>query len=479
MTFQQGATAFDKLVSERWVPHSYQKKAAKWLVEHPAAALFLDPGLGKTSITLAAFKALRRAKQAERMLVIAPLRVCYSVWPGECRRWKEFNDFKVVVLHGKDKEAALQEDADIFVINPEGLNWLLVPKRFNKLKVDTLVVDELTKFKHPRTARFKKLKGFLNKFRRRWGLTGTPAANGLLDLFGQMYVIDGGYSLGKYITHYRMKYFRAIDPNGWKWVPQEGADEKIYERLSKLALSMSAEDYLELPELMHGNIVVELPPNAQRIYEELEDELITKIEENLVVAQNAAAAAVKCRQVANGGIYLDATEETPATSGVREWEHLHDAKTEALVELVDELQGQPLLVAYEFQHDAQRIVEALGEDVPVIGGGVSAKESQRIVDEWNAGEHRVLVGHPQSIGHGLNLQSGGARHICWYGLTWDFELYDQFIRRIWRQGSRADRVFVYHIIAEGTVDHLVLRALGSKNRKQKALFDALKSLRRK
>jgi SNF2 family DNA or RNA helicase len=480
--------------SKPWQPHAYQKKAVKFLLEHAASALFLDPGLGKTSITLAAIKLLKQKKLLDKVLLIAPLRVCYSVWPKEVSKWTDFGGLKVAVLHGPRKEEALKSDADVYVINPEGLDWLLQAKktkttqgktkvevdlrRFKNLGFDTLVVDELSKFKHTNTNRFKGLKLVLNTFRRRWGLTGSPASNGLLDLFGQCYILDQGRTLGPYISHYRMKYF-VPSHDGFSWNIREGAEDEIYERISPLALRMAADDYLDMPALIENNIRIDLPADVMTMYNQLEEDLIAKLDAKIIVASTAAAASMKCRQVANGGIYLDPDVQAliKLPKSKREWVNLHTEKVDALADLIDELQGSPLLVAYDFEHDLDRLREKLGQDVPYIGGGVSAKRSSELEQLWNAGKLPVLLGHPQAMAHGLNLQEMG-NHVCWHSLTWDYELYDQFIRRVLRQGNKSKKVFVHHIMARGTVDEVVLAAVKSKRRGQNALFDALKKLRK-
>jgi SNF2 family DNA or RNA helicase len=485
--------------SKPWQPHAYQKKAVKFLLEHAASALFLDPGLGKTSITLAAIKLLRQKKLLDKVLLIAPLRVCYSVWPKETSKWTDFGGIKVAVLHGPKKEEALKSEADIYVINPEGLDWLTQVKkvktvsaktgrvttkmvvdlrRFKAFGFDTLVVDELSKFKHSSSGRFKVLKEVLNTFRRRWGLTGSPASNGLLDLFGQCYILDQGRTLGQYISHYRMKYF-VPSHDGFNWNIRDGAEDEIYERISPLALRMAADDYLDMPTLIENNIRVNLPDKVMTLYGQLEEDLIAKLDAKIIVASTAAAASIKCRQVANGGIYLDpevqALVKLPKSQ--REWVNLHTEKVDALADLIDELQGSPLLVAYDFAHDLDRLQEKLGVEVPYIGGGVSAKRSAELEALWNAGKLPVLLGHPQAMAHGLNLQEMG-NHVCWHSLTWDYELYDQFIRRVLRQGNKSKKVFVHHIMARGTIDEVVLAAVKSKRRGQNALFDALKKLRK-
>lgn len=486
-----GAPAVD------WSPHQYQKKAVKFLIEHACAALFLDPGLGKTSITLAALKFMRDRKMFEKTLLIAPLRVCHSVWPRELKKWADFHGFKAVVLHGRKKDELLKEDADIYIINPDGLPWLLdvekskTPsgktrvgvdmKRWKKMGFDNLVVDELSKFKDPSTQRFKALRYVIPTFGHRWGLTGSPAPNGLLDLFGQMFVLDEGNALGKYITHYRSKYFTP-SYDGYSWDLKKNTEKQIYKRLKPLVLRMAATDYIDMPKLIENDIRVDLPEEARRIYDTLEDALYVEIKNKTVVAANAAVASMKCRQVANGGVYVDEQlnllmEWKPTKKAKREWLDVHDEKVEAIADLVDELQGEPLLIAYDFEHDLVRLKKRLGKNTPHIGGGTTTKAANEIETLWNAGKLPILLGHPQSLAHGLNLQGSG-RHIAWHSLTWNYELYDQFIRRIYRQGQKAKKVFVHHILADDTIDEAVLAALRAKKKGQDALFSALESRRR-
>ena len=482
-----------KQLPKPWQPHAYQKKAAKFLLEHARSALFLDPGLGKTSITLAVIKLLKKKKLINKVLLIAPLRVCYNVWPKEVEKWSDFNGLRVQVLHGPHKDEALKTDADIYVINPEGLDWLLQVtkikspstgktkvhvdvRRFKALGFDTLIIDELSKFKHTSTNRFKALKMVLNTFARRHGLTGSPAPNGLEDLFGQCYILDQGRTLGQYISNYRARYFQQTF-DGFGWEVREGAEDEIYERLSPLVLRMAADDYLEMPTLIENNIMVDLPPSVMAMYDKLEQDLIAKLDGKTIVAATAAAASIKCRQVASGGIYIDpevqALIKLPKSN--REWVNLHTTKVDALEDLVDELQGSPLLVAYDFGHDLDRLRAKFPNAVYACDYNM-AKFSE-VEDRWNRGEIPLLFGHPQSVGHGLNLQEAG-NHVCWHSMTWDYELYDQFIRRILRQGNKSKKVFVHHIMARGTIDETMLYVLKSKRKGQNALFDALKKLRK-
>lgn len=452
-----------------WKPHDYQLRAVKFMVSQAAGGLLLDPGLGKTSISMAAFKILKAKRIVSKMLVIAPLRPALSTWPAELRKWAEFGHLTLRVLHGTEKEDDLfNPDVDIHVINPEGLPWLT--RALSKAQGwpwEMLVVDESTRFKHTRSQRFKLLKPMLPRFRRRYILTGSPAPNGLLDLFGQMFILDGGNALGRFITQYRLAYFAQTGYMGYEWVPQPGADERIYKQISPLVLRMAGEDYLELPPLIDRTVEVELPKAAMATYTQMETMMIAAMESgDPVLAANAAAATNKCRQIANGGIYHDGGER---------WTNLHEAKADAVEELVEELSGKPALVAYEYQHDLERLLKRF-PGAPHIGGGVPAKRFKEIELAWNRGDIPVLLAQPQSVAHGLNLQGTGAA-IIWHSIPWDLEIYEQFVRRVWRQGQK-ERVFNYHVVAKDTVDEAVMKVLRSKDKTQRALLAALNTYRR-
>lgn len=482
--------------SEPWKPHDYQKRAVKFLLEHQHAGLLLDPGLGKTSITLAAIKLLKQKKKIGKVLIVAPLRPCYLVWPNEIAKWTDFEGLSHVILHGPNKEEALKTEADIYLINPEGLDWLLNVNKsktktgrtsvavkagdFKKLGFTTLVIDELSKFKHPNTQRFKALKQVIHLFNQRWGLTGSPASNGLMDLFGQCYILDGGKALSPHITHYRNMFFDLSPWDKFRYIPRPGAEEKIYKLIAPLMLRMSAEEYLTLPEMVIDNIRVDLPDKAQAIYDVFEENLFASINDKIVVASNAATASMTCRQIAGGAVYetpdmADMKAVQRKARGKRDYLEIHDAKIEALKELIEELQGEPLLVAYQFKHELDRIREALGKDTPFVGGGVNTAKLKEIEAKWNRGEIPVLLGQAGAIAHGLNLQKV-ARHVCWFSLTWNYEDYDQLNRRIWRQGNKASHVFVHHIIARNTVDEALLGSVKSKAKGQNAFFSALQAL---
>ena len=438
------------------------------MIRQASAGLLLWPGAGKTSCVYAAIKLLQRKGFVRRILVIAPLKPCYLVWPQEADKWDEFRDFKINILHGPDKNVAPGFDID--VINPEGLDWL-VRQRFTKWPWDMLVIDESSKFKSPRTQRFKTLKSILGKFKRRYILTGTPAPNGLLDLWSQIYVLDGGDALGKYISHYRMRYFIPGGYGGYEWILRDDAAPEIYEKIRPLVLRPDDTEYRKsLPPLVQVDMKIDLPKKARQAYNSLEDDLVLSLSKGDVTAVNAAVATMKLRQIANGAVYADEERREPRTD--RKVLDIHDAKIEAVKDLVAELEGQPAFIAYEFQHELTRLKKALGNP-PYLAGGVKPKDAIEIAERWNAGDLPVLLVQPQSVAHGLNLQGAG-RAIIWYGLTWNLEDYTQLIQRIWRQG-KVGQLFNYRLIAKGTVDEDVVAALAKKDRVQGALLDALKS----
>lgn len=426
-----------------------------------------------------------------KALIIAPLRVAVSTWPGEIEKWKEFQDLPYVVLHGPKKDSLLQSPAKIHIINPEGLDWLLgvtnrggiygpSKSKFKDLGYDILVIDELSKFKRTRSQRHNNLKAVMDHFLYRWGLTGSPNPNGLEDLFGQCFIIDGGATFGRYITKFRHEFFTR-DFNGFGYrIAGAEAEKQIYKRLSKIALAMRAEDYLEMPQRIENDIMIDMPEKAKETYKIFERELVAELEDGKVSAKNAISKTMKCRQLASGAVYID--DEVKALiklpSKTREWVEIHDGKIDALDSLVRELQGSPLLVAYTFEHDLVRIQAHFGKGTPYIGGGVSAKMSNAILKDWNQGKIPLLLGHPASIGHGLNMQ-GACNHVCFFSMLYDFDQYDQFIRRVLRQGNTNQRVFVHHLLTRGTIDLDILYALKQKKNGQDALFTALSNLRGK
>lgn len=415
-------------------------------------------GLGKTSITLAALSALKAAKKLKGALIIAPLRVCHLVWPKEAQKWADFHGLSVTVLHGKDKDKLIKEKSDLYVINPEGLEWLF-GKRLKKW--DTLVIDESTKFKSWKAQRTKLLKSRLDDFDRRWILTGTPAPNSIQDLFSQFYLVDCGRRLGRFVTHFRSRYMFQGGYGGYQWFPKEGSLEDIEAKIRDVTLRLAAEDYLKLPPLIHNRITVELPAEARRQYDELEEQFMLELAKGTVLALHGGALGMKLRQVTNGHVY----DEDKVSHA------LHSAKLDALEELAGELSGKPLMIAIAFLPEVEAIRGVLGKDVPYLGGGVSTKKAQEIANAWNAGKLPYLIIHPASMAHGLNLQGG--QNLCWYGLTWNYEEYDQTIRRLWRQGQMHG-VVVHSIVAESTKDEDVERALRNKKNLMAELLESLK-----
>lgn len=446
-----------------WLPHDYQKRAIRFLLEHPCAGLFLDPGLGKTSITLAAISLLRKRGLIKRTLVIAPLRVCHGVWVQEKEKWAEFADLEVVVAHGNPKErvAAVLSDAPVVVINPDGLSWLQRVKGWQK-DFDYLVIDESSLLKSPRTKRFKAVRMFLPKFKRRTILTGTPAPNGLEDLFGQIYVLDMGERLGAFITHYRNRFFAPSFGGRYGWqIRDAAASEEIHHLVEDITLRLAAEDYLKMPELLFNTVEVELPPDARKMYDTLEREFLVEVRNGTVTAANAAVLSSKLCQVANGGVYL-------ADKSVV---NIHAEKVMAAREITNELNGGGALIAFSTRHDRDRILHHFPL-TPCLDGETTTAQAETILREWNAGNLPVLLVHPASASWGINLQSAG-RALIWHSLPWSLEQYQQLARRLWRQG-REERVVIHNIVARDTIDLAIIKALRRKDTVQNRLLDALK-----
>lgn len=470
-----------------WKPVAYMTRAMKWVLEHPCAGLFLDPGLRKTSITLGAFKVLKREGVVNRMLVVAPVRVAYNVWPSEVQKWKDFQHFKIVVLHGANKTDEMLDDesVDIYVINPEGLEWLLgsqgtkksiLPnlKRFKRLDCQMFVLDESSKFKNTQTKRFKILKPFLGKFSRRLILTGSPRPNGWLDLFGQVYIMDLGRALGQYITHFRNTYFDSTGFGGYTWQIKPGADKKIQTAIKPYIMRLEAEDYIDMPEELVSDIHLDMPPDSREIYKEMEDNLMVALEGGQdLEAPTAAAARTKCAQMCNGAVYNNPTGLE--IRGRYDFVEMHDAKLDAVEEYFAELNGTPTILFYYFQHDLIRIRKRFGP-LPSISE-VSPKQGKIMEDSWNRNEIPVLLAQPASVGHGLNMQEGNAFHCAWFSLPDDYDTYDQANRRIRRSGNTNSHVIVTRFLMRDTVDMAKVALLKRKGSGQKAFLDAMKTYR--
>lgn len=436
--------------------HAYQLRFVDFIKERRRVFGLLEMGLGKSVSTLTAVADLLDGFQICRVLVIAPLRVANSVWAQEARRWAHLSHLRVSVCTGAEdaRKAALGADADVFVINRENIPWLveLCGKRW---PFDCVVIDESSSFKSPSAKRFKALRKVIGQSRYVVALTGTPSPNSLLDLWSQVALIDGGASLGKTFSGYRDRFFES-DFMGYRWNIRDGAADKIHALIAPFSLSMGAADYLELPDRIDIVERVTLPPKATAYYRELERELIAELPSGETIeAVNAAVLAGKLLQAANGATYTD---------DAGNWAPLHDAKIDALRELV-ELNDEPTLVAYNYKSDLARLRQALP-------GAVVLDKDPAVIERWNRGEIRQLLAHPASAGHGLNLQAGGSLMV-WFGLSWSLELYQQFCARLHRQGQGRP-VRVVHLVAEGTIDQRVLTALSQKDATQRGLLSALK-----
>jgi SNF2 family DNA or RNA helicase len=445
-----------------WIPKPYQFEGVKFMLKNANCGLFLDPGMGKTSATLATISHLRATGHINKVLIIAPIRPMYKVWPDEIKKWDEFKHLGYTILHGDDKDDRLNRITDIYLINPEGLKWFFQKNGMDRLRPDMLVVDESTKFKDYSTARFKLLKPTLGRFKRRVILTGEPAPNGYMDLFGQCYIMDQGASLGRFITHFRSIYFFQAGYGGYDWQLRLGADVEIQKKIKPYVMRLAAEDHLDMPELIFDDIYIDLPPEARSIYKQFEDNFIAEVGDATILTANAAAIGSKCRQVANGGVYDE----------LHMAHDIHNVKTEALYDLVEQLQGNPILVAYEFQHDLVRLQRVFPK-APCLTG-MTGPKLDRVIDAFNRGEIPVLLAHPMSAGHGLNLQEA-CHHVAYYGLGWDLDTFHQFYKRVWRQGNKSTRVFVHRILADKTLDKTVAKTLLAKERTQNNFLEAIRS----
>lgn len=443
-----------------YAPHHYQQYATEWMIEKKQAGLFLDMGMGKTVCTLTAIAALLYDYfDIQSVLIIAPIRVAESTWHAEVEKWDHLKGLRVAKVLGPEKErrAALSTPADIYLINRENVSWLVNHYQKN-WPFDMVVIDELSSFKSHKAARFKQLRKVRPLMKRIVGLTGTPSPNGLMDLWAQVYLLDGGERLGKTMTGYRERYFHPDKRNQaiiYSWKPKPDAEDAIYEKLSDLCISMKAEDYLELPDKIINRIPVNLDKTTKATYDRLERDLLLPLKESDVVASTAAVLSNKLLQLAGGAVY---DEEGDV-------QVIHDAKLKALEDIIEAANGKPVLIFYAYQHEADRI-KAKWKQVRML-------ETPEDVEGWNRGEIPLLLAHPASTGHGLNLQAGG-HLIVWFGLTWSLELYSQANARLYRQGQEHP-VFIHHLIAEGTVDEDVMKALENKEVGQEALLQAMKA----
>lgn len=445
----------------KFKPYPYQEEAIRRIIEQPATGLFLDMGMGKTVITLTAIEKLMYDYfEVNKALVIAPKRVAETTWPDEVKAWDHLRNLRVSVVLGSEEKRlkALQQEADIYVINRENVVWL-VETLGRRWPFDMVVIDELSSFKSPKAKRFRALRRVRPKIKRIVGLTGTPAPNGLIDLWPQIYLLDQGERLGRTVTGYRARYFEPEKMDSsrqivYKWRLKPGAEKAIYRKLEDICVSMRAEDWLTLPERIDRIIPVKLPDAAYSKYQELERQMLLTYADGDVVASTGAALAGKLLQIANGAVYDE-------NKGVKE---IHTAKLEALEDVLEAANGKPVLVFYTYQHDLDRIVARFPQ--------ARLLDTEQDIRDWNNGTIELMLAHPAAAGHGLNLQAGG-HIIAWFGLPWSLELYQQANARLYRQGQ-TNRVVIHHLVAQGTIDEDVMAALRDKEHDQNALLKAVK-----
>lgn len=448
----------------KYKPHSYQEYAIKYIEAHPISALLIDMGFGKTSITLTAIRNLLfDSFEVCKVLVIAPLRVAKNTWTDEIKKWEHLNALTYSLIIGNENErlSALNKKADIYIINRENVDWL-VNKSGYKFDFDMVVIDELSSFKNHQSKRFKSLMKVRPLVKRIVGLTGTPSSNGLMDLFAEFKILDMGKRLGYFIGQYRNTYFKPDKMNGpivYSYKPLPNAENAIYEKISDITVSMKANEYLKMPELLTSNYVVELSNSEKKQYDEMKKSLVLEITDGEITASNAASLSNKLSQMSNGAIYDDKQNII----------EIHSRKLDVLEDIIESMNGKPLLMAYWYKHDFERIAKRLESlHIPF-----SKLDTDTSIERWNKGEIPVALIHPASAGHGLNLQSGGST-LVWFGLTWSLELYQQTNARLYRQGQK-NTVVIQHIIAKGTIDEQILKALQRKDKTQSDLIDAVKA----
>lgn len=443
----------------KYKPHSYQEYAIRYIETHPISALLIDMGLGKTSITLTAIcNLLFDSFEVCKVLVIAPLRVAKNTWTDEIKKWEHLSTLTYSLIVGNENErlSALNEKADIYIINRENVDWL-VNKSGYKFDFDMVVIDELSSFKNHQSKRFKSLMKVRPLVKRIVGLTGTPSSNGLMDLFAEFKILDMGKRLGYFIGQYRNTYFKPDKTNGpivYSYKPLPNAENAIYEKISDITVSMKANEYLKMPELLTSNYVVELSNSEKNQYDEMKKSLVLEITDGEITASNAASLSNKLCQLSNGAIYDDEQNIV----------EIHDRKLEALEDIIESMNGKPLLIAYWYRQDLERIKSRFS---------VREIKTNEDISDWNDGKIPVALIHPASAGHGLNLQNGGST-LVWFGLTWSLELYQQTNARLYRQGQK-NTVVIQHIITKGTIDEQILKALQKKNKTQADLIDAVRA----
>lgn len=448
---------------QRQMLHDYQNFSIDFILDHPCAALFLDCGLGKTIITLTAIRELIDEGEISRVLVVGPLRIARDVWADEARKWEHLSDLTVAVAVGTAQErlAAVKSDAQVVTIGRDNIDWLVNKSGVNleRLGFDMIVLDELSSFKAYDSNRSKAIYKLQPRMKRMVGLTGTPSSNGLIDLFSEFKVLDGGIRLGRFVSRFREMYFRPGWGNGtivYNYIPLPGAEERIYQRISDITVSMRAIDHLDMPELLSLTVQVHMDKSEYAHYKTLQRDLVMELDGHEIDAKSAVGLCGKLAQMANGAIYTDDGETLV----------IHDRKLDALEDLIEAAQDRPVMIAYWYKHDRARIKARFPQARDIT--------SSKDIADWN--ERKIPVGliHPASAGHGLNLQAGG-NVLIWFGLTWSLELYQQCNARLWRQGQREQTVTIYHIITSGTIDERVMKALANKDATQTALIEAVRA----
>lgn len=443
----------------QYKPHEYQKYATDFIIAHPVSAILLEMGLGKSVITLTAIKKLMLDSfEVSRTLVIAPFRVASTTWPEEIRKWEHLKHLTYSVVTGGEKKRlqALRTPAHIYIINRENVDWL-VTKSGVPFHFDMVVIDELSGFKSYQAKRSKALLKVRPKVKRVVGLTGTPSSNGLMDLWAEFRILDLGERLGRYITQYRNTYFLPDKRNQqmvFSYKPKAGAEEAIYKKIGDITIAMKATDYLPMPDRIINKINVSLSATEQKRYDTLKREMAVSVKGKEIDAVNAAALSNKLLQMASGAVYDEEKRMIP----------VHDRKLDALEEVIEGANGKPVLVAYWYKHDLERIKKRFT---------VQEIKTKEDIADWNERKIPVAVIHPAAAGHGLNLQSGGCT-LVWFSLTWSLELYEQTNARLYRQGQK-ETVVIHHLLIQGTIDEDVMNALAHKNKTQAALIDAVKA----
>jgi SNF2 family DNA or RNA helicase len=451
----------------KFVPHQYQENSIMKMVNSPHVALFADPGLGKTVITLSALLQIRKVA-----LVVAPLEIVYRVWPREIAKWDHTAKIKYAILHGPDKEANLRSRKAIYIINPDGLKWLYKTcKKLRYFPFDVLVVDESTEFKSYKSKRFTDhLCPMLPAFSHRYILSGTPITRSYLDLWSQYFILDIGRRLGDNYYHYRGKYFYRADHKGYDWKPFPDHEEKIRNQVADITIRISGKDHLDLPEVVIDEMRVTLPQSSRAVYKEMAKELLVEFEDGTEIdAANAAVKSNKLHCIANGFLYVSGVHPKTGKKIVVDTKYLHNAKIDALESLVNSLDGSPLLVGFHYKADLKKLLNRFPK-TPYFATDVSRQQKQQIENAWNKGKLPLLFAQIHSTARGLNLQESG-NHVAFYSLTWPWDDYEQFIGRVARQGQKSSHVFVHAIIGEKTVDELIMERLRDRGQQSEEFLN--------